>query len=135
MFTQRFIPRGPQKTLIRYEVYRNRNAPEEDFKMIDEMYKRVMKEDTVLCASAQQNINSGTFVNGELHPTLEKGPLYFQKLTREAVTGHYRREQAAGGEIWPARQNLPGDAGAAKKDVEFCCGLGGCEKVQETLVF
>lgn len=128
MFTQRFIPRGPQKTLIKYEVYRRKNAPEEDFKMIDGMYKRVMMEDKVLCNAAQNNINTGVFVNGEMHPVLEKGPLFVQKLIRDDVTAHYLREQAAKQEIWPARQVLPSNAASSQKDIEFCGGLGNCHQ-------
>ncbi|KAF5003556.1 hypothetical protein FDECE_9895 [Fusarium decemcellulare] len=75
ILTQRFLPKGPQKTLILYEVYRNEHASDEDFELIDSMYKRVMMEDKDLCNTAQKNINTGVFTNGELHPKLEKGPL------------------------------------------------------------
>lgn len=133
-FTQRFIPSGPQTTTIRYEVYRCKNATDEQFKLVDTMYKRVMNEDKVLCAAQQRNLNSGVFVNGELHPKMEKGPLYFQKLVREALTGHHGREQAAKQEIWPARQQMPYNAVVSTKDIEFCSGLA-CSSQQEGLAW
>jgi len=133
-FTQRFIPRGPKNTLVRYEVFRNKNSSEEDFQLINNIYKRIMSEDKALCDAAQRNLNAGVFVNGEMHPKMEKGPLYFQKLVREAVTEHHKREQAVKSEIWPARQNLPTSALVTKKDIDFCSGLA-CSTSQEGLVW
>ncbi|VUC23004.1 unnamed protein product [Clonostachys rosea] len=128
IFTQRFLPKSPSKTLILYEVYRNRHASDEDFELIDSMYKRVMKEDKELCNTAQKNISTGVFINGELHPKLEKGPLYFQKLLREAVVQHFKREQEAGHEIWPAQQVLPAKATASNDDIQFCSNVDCCQK-------
>ncbi|RMD41945.1 hypothetical protein DV735_g3172, partial [Chaetothyriales sp. CBS 134920] len=133
-FTQRFVPRGPKSTLIRYEVFRNKNSSDEDFKFIDSLYKRIMSEDKDLCDAAQKNINIGVFVNGEMHPKMEKGPLFFQNLVREAVTAHHKREQAAKTEIWPARQTLPGSAATTQKDLELCSGLA-CSTNQEGLAW
>lgn len=76
-----------------YEVYRNKNASDEDFRLINEVYKRVMSEDKVLCELSQWNINQGTFINGEMHPRLEMGPLFIQKLVREDVTDYYKRHK------------------------------------------
>lgn len=120
---QRFVPIAPNKTTIRYEVYRNKKASEEEFQLVSTMYKRVMTEDKALCTAAQKNLDNGIFINGEMHPKMEKGPLYFQKLVRETVTDFHKREQVAKQEIWPARQKLPGSASATAADVEFCSGL------------
>lgn len=90
---QRFIPHGPLSSTMYYEVYRNKNAADEDFASINEIYKRVMSEDKVLCELSQWNISQGTFVNGEMHPRLEMGPLFIQKLCREDVTEYYRRHK------------------------------------------
>ncbi len=119
---------------MRYEVFRNKNSSEEDFQLINQIYKRIMSEDKALCDAAQRNLNAGVFVNGEMHPKMEKGPLYFQKLVREAVTEHHKREQAAKTEIWPARQTLPNSALDTKKDIDFCSGLA-CSTSQEGLVW
>ena len=108
---------------MRYEVFRNKTSSEEDFQLINQMYKRIMSEDKVLCDLTQKNLNAGVFINGEMHPRMEKGPLYFQKFVRDTVTTHYKREQAAKQEIWPARQMLPSTAMVSMKDVELCSGL------------
>lgn len=122
-YTQRFVALSPSSTLIQYEVYRNTKSPIEDFKNIDAIYKRVMNEDKYLCNLTQKNLLSGVFINGEMHPKMEKGPLYFQHQVREIVTSHWKKENAEKREIWPARQRLPTDALASGRDIEFCSGL------------
>ena len=109
---------------MHYEIYRNKHSGEEDFKLISEMYARVMAEDKVLCDNAQKNLNAGVFVNGQLHPKYEKAPLFFQAVNREVVVEHYKREKAEGREIWPARQKLPDSAVVSQEDIEICQGLG-----------
>ncbi|KAJ9657876.1 hypothetical protein H2198_004072, partial [Neophaeococcomyces mojaviensis] len=99
----RFVPHGPSSSTMRYEVYRNRSSPEDDFRIVNEMYKRVMSEDKALCEAAQRNVNAGIFVNGEMHPKLERGPIYFQKLCRETVTAFHKREQASKSKAETAR--------------------------------
>lgn len=120
---QKFLPNGPRNSTMHYEVFRNKNSSGEDFKLISEMYARVMKEDKVLCDQAQKNLNAGVFVNGEMHPRCEKGPLYFQGSVRDMVTEHYRQEKAGGAEIWPARQKLPDHAAISREDLEMCNSL------------
>ncbi len=111
---------------MQYEVYRNTKSPLEAFKNIDAIYKRVMKEDKYLCDLTQKNLLSGVFINGEMHPKMEKGPLYFQRRCREIVQEHWKREAVEKMEYWPARQRLPGNAMVTGKDLEFCSGLA-CE--------
>lgn len=103
-----------------YEVYRNKSSTDEEFQVISDIYKRIMSEDKYLCANAHKNIQAGVFVNGEMHPKMEQGPLYFQQLVRELVTAHYKEEKKAGREIWPARQRIPGSAKATEEDLGFC---------------
>ena len=115
---------------MRYEVYRNKHSSDADFKVIDDMYKRIMSEDKYLCAHAQRNLNAGVFINGEMHPEMERGPLYFQKTVREVVREHYNKEREAGREIWPAQQRIPETAGVSQRDAEFCSAVDCCrEKV------
>ncbi|KAA8642966.1 hypothetical protein EYZ11_007252 [Aspergillus tanneri] len=122
-FMQRFVPTGPTTCVMRYEVYRNVSSSEEDFQLINQMYKRIMSEDKYLCVHTQKNLNTGVFVNGELHPRMEKGPLYFQAAVRDIVQQHHRREQEEGHEIWPARQSVPATAQTSKEDLDFCAQL------------
>ncbi|KAF2012421.1 ISP domain-containing protein [Aaosphaeria arxii CBS 175.79] len=131
MFMQKFMPSGPTKSVMYYEVWKNRNSTEEQFQPLNTIYKRVMAEDKVLCERAQENINSGVFINGEMHPHMEKGPLFFQQRCREVVMEHFQREKQAGKQIWPAKQQLEktGNSAISNDDVAFCEGLAcGDEK-------
>ncbi|KAJ5674444.1 uncharacterized protein N7477_004378 [Penicillium maclennaniae] len=99
----RFVPTSPTHCDMRYEVYRNKDSDEKDFQHINEMYKRIMSEDKFLCEGTQRSLKTGVFVNGLLHPHMEKGPLYFQSVVREKLMEHFEREQEVGCRIWPAR--------------------------------
>lgn len=137
-FMQRFTPVGPGKSIMRYEVYRHKDATDEDFNLISDMYKRIMSEDKYLCFNTQKNLNAGVFVNGLLHPDLEMGPLHFQSTVREVVTEHFNKEQAAGHEIWPAQREVA-DANAAdigENDIAFRTGVDtitAADNLQESL--
>jgi hypothetical protein len=108
---------------MHYQIFRNKNSTDAEFEYISTMYRRIMTEDKGLCELVQRNLGSGIFVNGELHARLEKGPLYFQKVNREVIRRHWKLEQAAKKEIWPARQNLPESALVSREDEELCSGL------------
>ncbi|KXL44793.1 hypothetical protein M433DRAFT_100246 [Acidomyces richmondensis BFW] len=131
---QRFVPSSPTKSSMQYQVFRNKNSSEEDFQLVNQIYKRVMSEDKYLCDLAQKNLNAGVFINGEMHPRMEKGPLYFQKVVRDEVRAHHKREQLLRQEIWPARQTLPNTAAISKEDIDFCSGLT-CSTNQEALAW
>ncbi|KAH6696839.1 iron-sulfur cluster-binding protein [Plectosphaerella plurivora] len=122
MYIMRCNPVSATKTKMEYEVYRHKDATEEDFNGISEFFKQVLREDKDLCNGAQKNLNMGIFVNGELHPRVEKGPLFFQTVTRELVTSHKKTEEKLGSEIWPAapKQKL---TGGTQEDIMFCQGL------------
>ncbi|KAI1264093.1 ISP domain-containing protein [Xylariaceae sp. FL1019] len=122
-FTQRFVPKGPNTSVMAYEVYRNKDSSDEDFQVINDIYKRIMSEDKYLCLNAHANIKAGVFVNGEMHPRLEQGPLFFQNLVRELVTEHREQEEKASREIWPARQVLPEDAKETESDNALCSSI------------
>ena len=116
---QRFVPNGPVSSSMQYQVFRNKNSSEEDFQLVNQIYKRIMSEDKYLCEYAQKNINAGVFVN-----------------CRDTVTAHHEREKVAKKEIWPAKQQLPNQANSAvsKKDIDFCAGLT-CPATQEGLAW
>ncbi|KAL2400986.1 hypothetical protein ABEF95_000695 [Exophiala dermatitidis] len=117
---QRFLPNGPKSSSMHYQIYRNKNSSEEDFQRVHQLYAKVVSEDKILCELSQKNLNAGVFVNGQMHPRLEKGPLYFQQRARQAIREHVEREKAAKREIWPAQQTLPPDAAVSKDDLELC---------------
>ncbi|KAI9929670.1 hypothetical protein MW887_001145 [Aspergillus wentii] len=122
-FLQRLVSTSPTTSIMKYEVYRHKESKNEDFELINSTYKRIMSEDKDHCELTQKNLNAG-----ELHPEMEKGPLYFQKVVRDAVTEHSQREEKAKEEIWPARQSLPktADAKTSAKDMQFCSSLPSC---------
>ncbi|KAI1174708.1 hypothetical protein F4777DRAFT_589063 [Nemania sp. FL0916] len=122
-FIQRFLPKSATTSIMYYEVYRNTKSSDEDFEVINQMYKRIMSEDKYLCANVQKNMEAGVFVNGEMNPVMEQGPIYFQGLVRDLVTDHHQKEKKAGHEIWPARQKVPGDATATEQDLSFCSSV------------
>lgn len=57
---------------MEYEVYRHKDATDEEFTYISDMFKNILKEDKDLCNAAQKNLNGSVFINGELHPHAEK---------------------------------------------------------------
>lgn len=122
---QRFTPTSPTQCMMRYEVYRHKDATDEAFNVISDMYKRIMSEDKYLCMHSQKNLNAGVFVNGLLHPEMERGPLHFQKTVREVVTEHHTKEEAAGHQIWPAEHDLPADVAVGHDQENVALRSGG----------
>ncbi|KAM0235094.1 hypothetical protein ACHAPO_005888 [Fusarium lateritium] len=98
-YLMRCVPTSVGQCSMEYEVYRHKDATDEGFKTIDEMFKRILTEDKWLCNNAQKNLKAGVFVNGEMHPKLEQGPLYFQHRVRGILTAHRELEKKAGREI------------------------------------
>lgn len=107
---------------MRFEVYRHKSASDEEFDLINILYKRIMSEDRALGIEAQKNLEAGA-VDGELPSKAEKEPLYFQAAVRELVNKHQGLEEQAGQEVWPARQTLPDSAATSQEDVDFCSKL------------
>jgi hypothetical protein len=131
---QKFLPSSPKSSKMAYEIYRNRNSSDADFKLISDMYARVMGEDKVLCNNAQRNLDRNVFTNGELHPKYEKAPLYFQSTIRDAITEHFEREKAEGRQIWPAKPKVPCSSDVSEKDEEICAALA-CGAKSEVLAW
>lgn len=102
-------------------MYRHKNATDEDFNNIDQMFKRILAEDKWLCNNTQKNLESGVYINGPLHPDFECGPLYFQHLVKETLLEHRKDEQRQKEEIWPATPITV--ASASVEDMAFCTGL------------
>ncbi|KAL3454089.1 Rieske [2Fe-2S] iron-sulfur domain-containing protein [Aspergillus insuetus] len=118
-YMMRCVPISASQTHMQYDVYRHKDASDEEFHKIDSIFKQVLKEDKELCNGAQRNLNSGVYVNGSLHPQLEKGPLFFQRSVKTLVMEHYRSEEKEGREIWPATPE-PNNTGGLSEELEFC---------------
>jgi len=123
----RCVPVSATQTAMEYDVFRHVDATDADFEKIDSMFKRVLGEDKWLCNNAQKNLEAGVFVNGQMHPRMEKGPLFFQETVRSLLYEHRKQEAKAGKQIWPARQRLGGGGDAeTEAEIEFCSGLSSC---------
>ena len=114
----RVVPVSEHQVSMQYEVYRNSNSSDDDFKEMDAFFKQVEKEDKYLCTNAQKNINAGAYVSGPLHPHNEKGVLHFKSLVKSLLTEHRENERLSGHEITPGKRS-PDDADIAEEEL-FC---------------
>lgn len=71
-YIQRMFPVTATTSMIEMEVFRHKNAGDDEFKNICAFYNQVLEEDKELCEAAQKNLSAGIFVNGELHPQKER---------------------------------------------------------------
>lgn len=108
---------------MRYEVYRRKGIDAEEVKKEIDFYYQVEGEDKWLANGAQGNLNSNTFVAGPLHPELEEGVAYTEKIIRDLVHKHADREKKEGRQIWPATRQIQGKQVA--EDEALCRGI--CE--------
>ncbi|KAI0123800.1 Rieske [2Fe-2S] iron-sulfur domain-containing protein [Xylariales sp. AK1849] len=125
-YIQRMIPVSATTSRIENEIYRHKNASDKEFNDLCEFYKQVLEEDQMLCEGAQENLNSGVYINGEYHPEKENGPLHFQESVKKEVMAHRKKEEQQGGqEIWPATQKILGEMRTGKLEEEemFCSKL------------
>lgn len=70
-YLMRVNPTSPTTTTLEYEVYRHKDASDQQFGDMDAFFRQVENEDKQLCEGAQRNLNAGVYVNGELHPANE----------------------------------------------------------------
>lgn len=71
-YIQRMVPTGPTTSKIENEVYRHKNAPDDEFANICDFYKQVLDQDKDLCEGSQRNMSAGIFTSGHLHPSKER---------------------------------------------------------------
>ena len=112
---------------MEYEVYRHRDATDENFNETDGFFKRVLAEDRWLSNMTQEHLNSGVYLNGEMHPNFESGPLYLQRLFQGAIMAHHDEEEKQEKEIWPAAQKAVATSTTAE-ELDFCSSLGAESK-------
>lgn len=65
------VPLSATRSKIENEVYRHKNASDQEFANICEFYKQVLDEDKALCEGSQVNLEAGVFTSGQLHPRKE----------------------------------------------------------------
>lgn len=54
---QIFLPRGPSKSAMSYQIFLNKNSADEEFKLLSELYAQVVSEDKALCEAVQRNLD------------------------------------------------------------------------------
>lgn len=92
----RCSPISAGQTHMEYEVYRHKDATDEEFTYISDMFKNILREDKDLCNAAQKNLNGSVFINGELHPHAEKvSPTRTAGTKRHASTTDIRSHKRA----------------------------------------
>lgn len=87
-YIMRCIPVSASQTKMEYEVYRHKDATDEEFTYITETFRTILKEDKDLCNAAQKNLNGNVFINGELHPMAEKVSLMARASTVKHTHAH-----------------------------------------------
>ena len=127
---QRFLPQSAHKTTMHYQIFRNKNSPQELFDLVNNMYVQIMNEDKGLAIGVQANLERGLFVNGQMHPRVESAALHLQQKTRETVKAHLAEEREVGRQLWPAHARNIMDAGT-QEDEESCAGLA-CDPVRQS---
>ncbi|CAH0004516.1 unnamed protein product [Clonostachys byssicola] len=121
-FYMMFIePISPTESRMRYEVYRNKNSTDEEFKMEIDFFKQVESEDKYLGTNAQKGLNSDTYMAGPLHPYMEKAVEYFEHVLRTSLKKHVEEESKLGNQKWPARRTMPN--AQMNEDEAFCRGV------------
>ena len=121
-YMMRCVPTSVGTCSMEYEVYRHKDATDEEFEKVDSFFKRVLGEDKYLCDNVQRNLESDVFTNGELHPDLESAPIFFQNTVRQLLTEHRKKEVDGKSELWPARRPMA-NSKTTKDDDDFCDGL------------
>jgi hypothetical protein len=110
--------------LLQYEVYRHKNASQDDFQKVDEILQQIASENE---APAEKNLRSGVLV--------DQTPLQFQNQVYQLVEHHRKLEGVAGREIRPAQQILDKSATKTEQDESLfssCSGLS-CDKTSKEL--
>lgn len=57
-YIQRMIPITATTSKVENEVYRHKDATDEEFENINAFYRQVLDEDRELCVGTQENLNS-----------------------------------------------------------------------------
>lgn len=97
------FPVTATKSKIEYEVFRHKNAGDEEFEKINAFYKQVLEEDKQLCEAAQKNLSAGIFISGELHPEKERVSLVFLVTNHHELTSDTRAQYIS--KLWLRMQS------------------------------
>jgi hypothetical protein len=117
------VPTSATTSLMRYEVYRAKNATQEQLQEKLDFFAQVEGEDKWLANGSQANLNSDTYTTGPFHPDVEQGVTYVTELVKKMLHDHFDEEKKRGQEWWPARRALV--QSSSEEDEAFCRGVCG----------
>jgi hypothetical protein len=100
------VPKSATTCSMRFEIYRNKNATDEEFHDTWNFLKQVETEDKALSTNTHKNLVSDTYVAGPLHPVVEETLKFVEGLIRDYLKDHVEEEKKAGTQIWPVRRNV-----------------------------
>lgn len=112
------VPTSATTSLMRYEVYRAKDATDEQFKEKLDFFAQVEGEDKWLANGTQSNLNSDTYTTGPFHPEVEEGVTFVTELIKDILHQHIDEEKERGDEWWPARRALIKKT--SEEDEVFC---------------
>lgn len=101
-YSIRVLPISANHTILQYDIYTKKGLDETTKKEFVDFLQLVELEDFNLCQLTQKNLRQGVYSSGYLHPTKERGVLYYQGLVRDMVKEHFAEEQQLGKKIVPA---------------------------------
>lgn len=101
-YSIRVLPIGPSETVLQYDIYTKKGLPKSEAKEFIDFLQLVELEDFNLCVLTQKNLSQGIYNSGYLHPTKEKGVLYYQGVVRDMVKLHFALEEKRNGIVNPA---------------------------------
>lgn len=118
-YSIRVLPISATQTILQYDIYTKKGLPEAEKKEFVDFLQLLEMEDYNLCQLTQKNLNQGIYGSGYLHPTKEKGVVYYQKLVGGMMKEHFALEEKAGKIINPAF--LGGAVNETVKEFETLC--------------
>lgn len=121
-YSIRVLPITSKRTILQYDIYTKKGSTDAQKKEFVDFLQQVELEDFNLCESTQKNLNNGIYTTGYLHPTKEKGVLYYQGLVRDMVKKHYALEEEAGHIINPAALSTK-QSDEAEELEKICAGI------------
>lgn len=123
-YSIRVLPISATHTVLQYDIYTKKGLGDAEKKEFVDFLQLVELEDFNLCQLTQKNLNQGIYGSGYLHPTKEKGVLYYQGLVRDMVKEHFALEEKKGGPINPAY--LGGALNESVKELDALCNKLDC---------
>lgn len=133
-YSIRVLPISASHTILQYDIYTKKGLDDATKKEFVDFLQLVELEDFNLCQLTQKNLNQGVYSSGYLHPTKERGVLFYQNLTRDMVKEHFKREEELGRQINPAFIGKKSDNAETQELDEICnkleCGTDSPKELQ-----